>query len=102
VTPADDGPPCGGAVCGPHVAARTLRGVDDSERRLQANAALAETLLGQPKDEALAKIAAAGSVVRLVDWDKIGNGSIMLHSDLRPDRITLHVKDGIVTESDAG
>ena len=82
--------------------ARTVHRVDDVERQLQANAALAVTLLGRLRDEALESIAAAGASVRLVDWDKIGDGSIMLTSDLRPDRITVHVKDGIVTEADAG
>lgn len=76
--------------------------MNDFDQRLRSNAALADTLLGQPKDAALAKIAAAGAVVRLVDWDEIGDGNVLLHSDLRPERITVHIKHGLVTEASAG
>lgn len=76
--------------------------MDELEERLQAGSALAATLLGRAKDEALGAIRAAGAQVRLVDWDEIGDGSVMLTSDLRPDRITLHVKNGIVTDASAG
>lgn len=41
--------------------------------------------------------------VRLVDWDEVAEGAgIMLTDDFRPDRVTVHVRRGVVTAADAG
>lgn len=75
--------------------------MDELERRLAANAPVAASLVGLPKEQALQRLRHHGLVIRLVDHDEMP-GPILLTADLRGDRVTVHVRGGIVTEADVG
>ena len=75
--------------------------MDEIDRRVEANKPVAAGLVGLPKSQALQRLTDLGLVVRLVDWDEI-KGGVLLTSDLRADRVTVHVREGVVTEAEAG
>ncbi len=83
-------------------AAHSLRFVDDRERQWQETQAAASTFLGLTKATAQSRAIELGLRLRLVDWDELGDQAVALTSDLRVDRLTLHVRNGVVTASDPG
>ena len=82
--------------------ALSLALVSDRERTWDATQAVAPSLLGMTKADAERKGAELGLQLRLLDWDELGGQAVALTSDLRVDRLTLHVRSGVVTQSDPG
>lgn len=72
------------------------------EGRVAGNRAAAAAVVGLSRPDAVARLQAAGLQVRVVDWDDLGPGGAMLTMDLRPDRVTVHVRDGVVEKADVG
>ena len=83
---------------------RVLRGwtaLDPVSEAVEANKPLAAALVGMTRDAAIAHVEAAGLSLRLLDWDA-ADGPLLLSLDLRGDRITIHIRGGLVAEADAG
>lgn len=77
--------------------------MDEHERLWQATQAFAPTFVGLARPDAERQAADLGLSLRVVDWDELGNdGRVALTADLRADRLTLHVRNGVVTQSDPG
>jgi hypothetical protein len=77
--------------------------VDQHEEVWQSTQAAAPSLVGLPKADAERRAADLGLRVRMVDWDEPGGtGRVALTADLRIDRVTVHVRNGVVTQADPG
>jgi hypothetical protein len=76
--------------------------VDDPDREWEATRAAAPALLGLTKEDAQRRAAELGLHLRLLDWDELRGESVALTADLRLDRLTVHVRGGVVVQSDPG
>ena len=73
----------------------------DGDQR-EATRSLAPAFLRLTKDEATSLAAQHGLHLRWVDFDENTSGRFVLTADLRYDRLTLYVRDGLVFQADAG
>jgi hypothetical protein len=76
--------------------------VEERERQWEATQEAAASFLGLLKADAWQRAAELDLQLRLLDWDELGDEAVALTSDLRVDRLTLHVRNGVVTQSDPG
>ena len=74
----------------------------DRQRQWDATQAAAPSFLGMAKADAERRGTELGLQLRLLDWDELGDEPVALTSDLRTDRLTLHVRNGVVTQSEPG
>lgn len=73
----------------------------EGERHYAALVDFARGLIGRSKAEAARLCEELGLTVRMVDWDLI-KGPVALTQEYREDRVTVFVKNGVVTETEPG
>ncbi len=73
----------------------------DFTRRVAASQAVADGVVGAPKADALAVLGEASLRVRVLDLDEDEPGGSLLTDDLRSDRVTIVVRDGVVVSAKA-
>jgi Lon protease-like protein len=75
-----------------------------SEDQWPATRAVTPAFIGMSRPDAELRAHELGLVLRIVDWDELGDGpvAIAMTSDLRFNRVTLHVRSGLVTAAEAG
>jgi hypothetical protein len=76
--------------------------MEDRERVWAATQAAAPAFLGLSRADAEQRAADLGLQLRLLDWDELGDQAVALTSDLRVTRLTLHIRSGVVAQSEAG
>ncbi len=73
----------------------------DFTRRVAASQAVADSIVGAPKADALAVLGEASLRVRVLDLDEEGPGGSLLTDDLCSDRVTVVVRVGVVVSAKA-
>ncbi len=76
--------------------------MDERERAWEATQAAALAFMGLAKADAQHRASELGLQLRLLDWDELRGEAVALTTDLRVDRLTLHIRSGVVTQSDPG
>jgi hypothetical protein len=74
----------------------------EPNQRLEATRELAPAFVGLTKDAAVRLATERGLHLRFVDFDENMSGRFALTADLRADRLTVYVRDGVVTQAEAG